>query len=203
MKENAQLGEILVSTGVLTEEQRERATKMAAQTRCLFGEAVLRLGFASEEAVAVALSKQLHVPYASRENKILRVERTQGLDKVIPEAFARDNLVLPLFIEANMLAVAMAEPDNVLLQDNLRVMTRHEIQAFVATKTQVIKAIDDFYQGGGSSVIERTMEARAAGAAAWPGRDAARSRVARQRLARQPRRLLVNLARAAGLGARS
>ena len=61
-----------------------------------------------------------------------------------------------------MLAVAMAEPDNVLLQDNLRVMTRHEIQPFVATKTQILKAIDDFYQGGGSSVIQKTMEAREA-----------------------------------------
>ena len=66
--------------------------------------------------------------------------------------------MLPLFIEENVLAVAMAEPDNVMLQDNLRVMTQKEIQPFVATKTQIIKAIDDFYQGGGSTVIQKTME---------------------------------------------
>jgi type IV pilus assembly protein PilB len=162
MNANPQLGDILVSTGVLTEDQREKATRAAAQQRISLSDAVVRLAFATEEAVAIALSKQLHVPYASRDNKILKVERSQNLDKVIPEAFARDNLVLPLFVEENVLAVAMVEPDNVMLQDNLRVMTRHEIQPFVATKTQVIKAIDDFYQGGGSSVIARTMEAREA-----------------------------------------
>ena len=107
----------------------------------------------------MALSKQLHVPYASRENKILRVERSQGLEKVVSEQFAREHLVLPLFVEENVLAVAMAEPDDVLLQDNLRVMTRMEIQPFVATKTQIIKAIDEFYLGGGTAVIEKTMQA--------------------------------------------
>ena len=159
MNASLQLGDVLVSTGVLTEDQREKATRTAVSSKVLFGEAVVRLGFATEDAIAQAISKQLHVPYASRENKILAVERSQGLDKVLPENFARDNFVLPLFIEENVLAVAMAEPDNVLLQDNLRVMTGKEIQPFVATKTQIIKAIDDFYPGGGSSVIQKTMEA--------------------------------------------
>ena len=158
MNTNMQLGDILVASGVLTEEQKEKATKTAQQAKCLFADAVIKLGFATEDAIAVALSKQLHVPYASRENKILRVEKTQGLDKVVPETFARENLVVPLFLEENVLAVAMAEPDNVMLQDNLRVMTQKEIQPFVATKTQILKVIDEFYGGGGGGVIAKTLD---------------------------------------------
>ncbi len=158
MNQTMQLGDVLVSTGVLTEDQRDKATKTAASSKMGLGEAVVRMGFASEEQIAQAISKQLHVPYASRENKILAVERSQGLEKVVLENFARENYVLPLFLEENVLAVAMAEPDNVMLQDNLRVMTQKEIQPFVATKTQIIKAIDDFYQGGGSAVIQKTMD---------------------------------------------
>ncbi len=155
-----ELGDILVASAVITAEQRDKAVKTATQAKCLFGEAVVKLGFAKEEDIAMALSKQLSIPYASRENKILKAEKGQGLEKYISESFAREHLVLPLFIEENMLAVAMAEPDNVLLQDNLRVMTRCEIQPFVATKTQILKAIDEFYLGGGRGLIEKTVEDR-------------------------------------------
>ena len=44
-----------------------------------------------------------------------------------------------------MLAVAISDPENVLLLDNLKLLTGHEIQPFISTKTQIIKAIDEFY----------------------------------------------------------
>jgi type IV pilus assembly protein PilB len=158
MKEKLQIGEILVSTHVITEEQRARAMKTAAHSKCHFGEAVVRLGFANEEAIAVALSKQLSVPYASRENKILKVEKGQNLEKYIAESYAREHLTLPLFLEEKVLAVAIADPDNVLTLDNLRLLTGLEIQAFVATKTQILQAIDEFYQGNASGLIERSID---------------------------------------------
>ncbi len=162
MNQRMQLGDILVASAVITTEQRDKAASMAAMSKCPLGEAVVKLGFANEDSIAVALSKQLGIPYASRENKILKVERSQGLDKTVSETFAREHLVLPLFQDENVLAVAMAQPEDILLQDNLRVMARCEIQPFVATKSQLLRAIDEFYQGGGSSLIEKTVGANAA-----------------------------------------
>ncbi|MDP3544231.1 MAG: ATPase, T2SS/T4P/T4SS family [Elusimicrobiota bacterium] len=152
------LAEILVSSGVLTEDQRDKAQKAATQSRCTFNEAAIKLGFTKEDDIAVALSKQFGIPYASRENKILKSEKGQALEKVIPENYARENLVLPLFLDENVLAVALSDPDNVLLIDNLKLLSGHEIQAFIATKTQILKAIDEFYVGG--SAIENTLNAK-------------------------------------------
>ncbi|UPT75919.1 MAG: hypothetical protein M0D55_09755 [Elusimicrobiota bacterium] len=152
------LAEILVSSGVLTEEQRDKAQKAAVQSRCAFGEAAVKLGFTKEDDIAVALSKQLGIPYASRENKILKSEKGQNLEKVVPENYARENLVLPLFVDENVLAVALSDPDNVMLIDNLKLLSGHEIQAFIATKTQILKAIDEFYLG--SSAIDTTLNAK-------------------------------------------
>jgi type IV pilus assembly protein PilB len=152
------LAEILVSSGVLTEEQRDKAQKAAVQSRCAFGEAAIKLGFTKEDDIAVALSKQLGIPYASRENKILKSEKGQNLEKVVPENYARENLVLPLFVDENVLAVALSDPDNVMLIDNLKLLSGHEIQAFIATKTQILKAIDEFYLG--SSAIDTTLNAK-------------------------------------------
>ncbi len=152
------LAEILVSSGVLTEEQRDKAQKVATQSRCHFSEAAVKLGFTKEDDIAAALSKQFNIPYASRENKILKSEKGQNLEKVIPENYARENLVLPLFLDENVLAVAMSDPDNVLLIDNLKLLSGHEIQAFIATKTQILKSIDEFYLG--NSAIDTTLNAK-------------------------------------------
>ncbi|MHB2025272.1 MAG: GspE/PulE family protein [Elusimicrobiota bacterium] len=155
--EKPHIGDILISSGIISGEQRAQALRVCAETKIPFGEAIVKLGFADEESIAIAYSKLLGLPYASRENKILKVEKSQGLDKLVPETYARENVLLPLFLDEKILAVAMMNPDNVLLRDNLRIMTGCEIQPFVATKTQIIKVIDDFYQGGGSNLIETTM----------------------------------------------
>ena len=94
--------------------------------------------------------------YASKENKILKVERSQKLDQVVNERFARDNLVLPLFMDDKMLAVAMADPDNMMVLDNLKMVTGLEIQPYISTRGQILKAIDEFYSGG-SDLLEKAM----------------------------------------------
>jgi len=150
------LADILVTSGVLTQEQSDKATKVAVQTKCQYSEAAVKLGFTKEDDIAIALSKQYGVPYASRENKILKAEKGQNLEKILPEAYARQNFILPLFKDENVLAVAVSDPENMLLLDNVKMLTSLEIQPFISTKTQIIKAIDEFYLGG--SVIDKTLD---------------------------------------------
>jgi len=162
------VGDMLVSSGIINEDQRAKALRLSQDSRTSFGDALLKLGFCDEESIAIAYSKLLGLPYASKENRILKVEKSQDLDKLISEDYAREHLLLPLFLDDKILAVAMVDPDNILLRDNLRIMTGCEIQPFVTTKTQIIKVIDDFYQGGGTKLIEQTINQEAAAAAAAP-----------------------------------
>ncbi|MEK7388960.1 MAG: ATPase, T2SS/T4P/T4SS family [Elusimicrobiota bacterium] len=153
----ASLAEIFVANGVLTPEQRDKALKAASQNKCSFSEAAVKLAYCTEEDIATVLSREKAIPYASRENKILKSEKGQNLDKIVPEGYARENGVLPLFLEDSVLAVALSDPDNVLLRDNLKLLTGHEIQPFIATKTQILRAIDEFYLG--ASAIDKTLSA--------------------------------------------
>ena len=163
MPQKLDIADILVASAVITREQRDKALHAAITGKCSVGEAVVKLGFAKDEAIAMAISKQLQVPYASRENKILKTERDQNLEKIINEGFAREHSVLPLFLDDKVLAVAMISPEDMVLIDNLRLVTGGlEIQPFVATRAQILKAIDDFYQGGGKGIIEKTMASGAA-----------------------------------------
>ena len=112
------LGEIMVQAKWIDEEKLQKALRFQQQQGCLIGEALIKLHYATEEQVAMALGKQLGIPYASKENQILNPEKGQGLEKMIPEKFARDNAVIPLFVENNTLAAALTDPTNIMMLED-------------------------------------------------------------------------------------
>ncbi|UPT73294.1 MAG: hypothetical protein M0D55_15620 [Elusimicrobiota bacterium] len=97
-----------------------------------------------EEEIAKDVAKKLGIPYACFANRILKMQDGQHLESIIPENFARDNLVMPLFLDGETLAVAMAEPSK-QLTDLVRLISGQAIQPFVSSKTQLLTAIDRFY----------------------------------------------------------
>lgn len=155
------LGEILIEQKIINEEQLAKALKFQEQQHCLIGEALVKLGYATEEQVAMALSKQLGIPYASIQNQILKPEKGQGLENLIDERFARDNFVVPLFVENNVIAVAVSDPTNLILLDNIRAKTGMEPQVFISTKAQILKVIDQLYQLD-TQLIDQVVETKAA-----------------------------------------
>ncbi len=140
-----QLIDILKESGKLTEENLKKAELHAKQNEVSLNDALVALDIIKEDELTQALSKQLSVPYASKQNGILIPEKDQNLAKYIPEKFARENVILPLFVEDNTLAVALNDPSNVFLLDNLRMMSGLEIQPFIASKSQLFQALDAFY----------------------------------------------------------
>lgn len=156
----------MVQAKWIDEEKLAKALKFQAQQGCLIGEALVKLHYVSEEQVAQALGKQLGIPYASRKNQILNPEKTQGLEKYIPEKFARDNAVIPLFIENNTLAVALTDPTNIMMLDNVKLVSGMEVQPFISTKAQILKVIDIFYQGQSNmidTVLDKALDGKGGG----------------------------------------
>ncbi|MEA3306308.1 MAG: ATPase, T2SS/T4P/T4SS family [Elusimicrobiota bacterium] len=151
------LGEILIQNKNINEDQLNKALKFQQQDNCLIGEALIKLRYATEEQVTMALSRQLGMPYASIKNQILNPESGQDLEKIIPEKFSRDNCVIPLFMEEGILAIAMADPTNIILLDNVKLISGMELQIFISTKDQILKVVDSFYRGK-SDLIDQVLE---------------------------------------------
>lgn len=150
-----QLSEILMEQGTLDAEQVKRAQLYSKQNNVSVAEAIIKFGFASEEKVTAALSKHFSVPYASKENGILVPEREQNLQEIIPEKFARENMVIPLFVEDTELAVAVLDPTNVFLLENIKMMSGKQVQPFIASKSQLLNVIDSFYSN--KNLLEEVM----------------------------------------------
>ncbi len=160
------LGEIMIQAKWIDEEKLAKALKFQQQQGCLIGEALVKLNYVTEEQVAQTLGKQLGIPYASKENQILNPEKGQGLDKIIPEKFARDSAVIPLFIENNVLAAAVTDPTDIMMLDNIKLVSGMEIQLFISTKAQILKVIDVFYQGQSDmidTVLDKALDGKGGG----------------------------------------
>jgi type IV pilus assembly protein PilB len=139
------LGEILVKEGIISQAQLDDCIKIQAKEGGRLGEILLKTGVATEEDIVVALGKQLNLPYVTLGAGLLKPSADQNLDLVISKEFAIKNLVLPLSKTMNSLTFAITDPLDVILIDNLRKMTNCEINPVIATKTEILKAIDEFY----------------------------------------------------------
>ena len=170
------LGEILIKQGLITEKQLQEAITAQKKQKGRIGELLIKSGTIKEEDLATALGTQLMVPYASYHSGLLKPKQDQGLDRLIPIEFAQKNLILPLSRSANALTCAIFDPLDLLLLDNVQILTGCELSLVIATKTDLLKAINDFYLFVGDSrsgglldkAVEKTYTAMDSVAASLP-----------------------------------
>ncbi len=148
------LGEILVKQGLITEAQLKTAISAQKQQKGRIGEVLVKLGMVKEEDIVSALGAQLLIPYSSKSSELLNPKAEEGLEKLIPFEFAKRNVVLPLSKHMNSLTVAVFDPLDLLMLDNLKKLTGHEINLVLATRSEILKAIDRFYFADKSALEE-------------------------------------------------
>ncbi len=139
------LGDILVKAGLLTREQLEKTLALQRGTSKRIGELLVELGLVTELDITVALSKQLGLSYVTFASGLLTPQQGEGLETLVPAEFARQHLVLPLSRNLNTLTVACVNPYDLILMDNLARLTACEINPVVTSKTDMEKAIHEFY----------------------------------------------------------
>ncbi len=150
------LGEFLVKEGLITVSQLEKAISAQRQEGGRLGEVLVKLGMVKEDQVVAALGKQLNMPYFSLGTGMLKPAVDQGLEHLIPQDFAFKNCVLPLSRMLRSLTVAMADPLDLMLIDSLRKLTGTEVNPVIATRSDIIRAIEEFY--GKSAMLKDVVD---------------------------------------------
>ncbi len=139
------LGEILLQQGLINEAQLREAIGVQKKEPGRIGEILIKLGFLTEEDIVAALGSQLNIPHASSQNNLLKPRTEQNLDKIVPYDFAKTNLVLPLSKVETKLTCAIEDPLDLLMLDNLRMISGCELSLVLATRSDLMAAIQDFY----------------------------------------------------------
>jgi len=138
-RKRQQLGQMMLASGELKEDQLEMALAEQRRTRNLLGEVLVALGFATEESVARKVSEQTGIPFleavAGRQ-----VETT--LLKLVSEEVCRRHKLIPLEVEPAGLRLAMTNPFDVVALDTVRQSTSLAPLPAIATWAQIQKAIE-------------------------------------------------------------
>ncbi|MBI3020560.1 MAG: Flp pilus assembly complex ATPase component TadA [Candidatus Omnitrophica bacterium] len=144
LKTTVKVGEILVKSGLISDEQLAKAIEVQRGTTKRLGEILVELGLITETDIAVALGKQLGIPFASSASGLL-ARKGEGLEDLVPEDFARQHLVLPLSRNLRSLTVACVDPLDLITMDNLNRLTDCDLNVVVTTRRELEQAIDILY----------------------------------------------------------
>lgn len=152
------LGELLVETGLLSEESLTRVLSEQRTVRKKLGEIIVNQGLATEDEIAQALSLQLGIPLVDLTNTPVEPQAVE----LIPEKVARKHLIMPISLDERDLHVAMADPLSFEAFEDVRFASGYTIKTTIATRTGVLWAIDQHYHLGSSlsTIVKDITEER-------------------------------------------
>ena len=157
------IGELLIKQGLITENQLQEVINLQKQHKGRIGELLIKQGAIKEEDLATTLGSQLMIPYASYASGLLKPKADQDLQTLVSYDFAKKNLVLPLTKNMDSLTCAVFDPLDFIVIDNLKILTGCDLNLVIATKTDLSRAINEFYvisKGGDdkSSMLDKAVE---------------------------------------------
>ena len=115
--------------------------------------ALLKQRIVSEQELLVLLMRELHIPSID----LTKYRFDERLKSILGEKTARQYLVIPLSLLGNTLTVAIADPLNVFIMDDLRNVTGKEIEIVIASESQILKVIDQFYNSASADVTQAML----------------------------------------------
>ncbi len=146
MSQRLKLGEIVLRAGVVDELQLEAALGEQQKWGGRLGLVLTRMGFVTEHDLAQALAGQLNLPVATLEGKKI----PRAVLGLVPCDYADDNTCLPLFLKnvggSETLYVAMDDPSNLEVLDDLAFRTGMRVEPVVVATSEICEGIDRFYR---------------------------------------------------------
>ena len=150
------LGDLLVERGYLAPQDLADALEQqkASGRSKLLGEILVETGACSEEQVVECLASEYGVPYAKLEPRICD---PKVLD-LLPREFIEDNLALPLYLVRGRLTVALSEPSNLFLVDEIRALTKRDVLIVAATSKDIRRLVQTNMPNTNVFVIDDIIE---------------------------------------------
>ena len=114
---------------------------------------LLRQGIVSEQDLLILLMRELHIPSID----LTKYRFDDRLKSFLPEKIARQYLVMPISLLGQTMTVAIADPLNVFVMDDLRNVTGKEIEIVIASESQILQAVNQYYRSASSIMSHATL----------------------------------------------
>jgi type IV pilus assembly protein PilB len=150
------LGQLLLGKGIIQAEQLERALdeQRRSNHQKLLGEIMVELGFCTEDQITEALAQAYGVPYARIHPKVADPKTIP----ILPKEFLEKHQVLPLFLVEGVLTVAVPEPANVFLLEEIERLSGYGVQLVAATVRDIRATLQTYLPNDKVFVIDEIIE---------------------------------------------
>lgn len=138
------LGDVLLNSGVISSEQLTKALEQQKGSGKKLGEVLVEEGYATEDAIAGALARQMNLEMVNLQNIIVAPD----ILNLVPMNVLKKDVVFPFEYapdRPNVLRVAMADPMDMYAQDDITIITNCQVEIAVATTRSIMLAIDKYY----------------------------------------------------------
>jgi type II secretion system (T2SS) protein E len=143
MTTKKRLGELLLESGVIDEAMLQSALGHQRRWGGRLGQALLDLKLASEPVIVEALSRKSGIEVARLAE--LEPYSLEQATKLVPREFAQRNNVFPMAVDTSTITVAMSDPTNLALADELRFRTGRRVKVCIGGDREIAEAIRTHY----------------------------------------------------------
>lgn len=135
------LGELLIDSGLITENILRKALIVQKEEGEKLGEVLVNEGFVTEEQIVEAVKRQLGIQSINLDN----INIKQEIIDIIPEAMARKHELIPVDIINGQLLIAMSDPLNYFAIEDVRVATGYVTKVSIVLRRSIIENIEKYY----------------------------------------------------------
>ena len=159
------LGDLLVASGVITNEQLNKALELQKKSKQRLGDVLIENKFITEQHLIEALQIQLGVEFVDLTAVSIPVE----LAKYVPKNIAKRFCVVPVKLVKDTLYLAMSDPLDFVAQEEVKTASRRRVIPMIATRRATEQAISRLYGSEGTARVieEMKREGYPSGAAGW------------------------------------
>jgi len=152
-KDKKSIGQLLVEAGVITDDELVNALRQQEKSGGFLCENIIKLGFATEDKILPVLSKQLGIDYV----KLKDITINKNVIKNVPAKFASHYKLMPLKIEGKVLTIALTEPTNINVIDDIKLLLGLDVRPVLASEKEITEAIRKYY-GVGAETLEKIID---------------------------------------------
>lgn len=149
------LGQILLKRGLVSPEHLKEAREIQQKDPTLsLAEVLISMNVTSEENILSALAERMGVPLLDGSIYIADTD----VIKLIPEKVSRKYQILPYKVDRGRLIVAIRDPSNIEIAEDLKMTSGKEIGFVLATSKSISEGIEKFYASATAQKIAAGAE---------------------------------------------
>ncbi|QDV67911.1 Type II/IV secretion system protein [Rosistilla carotiformis] len=133
--------DLLLQRGIVSIDQLNEALQISRDSGLHISEALDKLGYATPEESTKALADFHKLEYINLSE--VRIDET--VIELVPESVARENNVLPIGGDENVLKVLISDPFDLETVEKLRFILNRKVETALAPKTSIQEAINRYY----------------------------------------------------------